>query len=80
MPERYSSLAHLLQETRGSRSKYRVAKATGIAHGNLVGMEQGTRFPNERTLQTLCDFYGLDFDTTVLLVAHDKLRQKGRVR
>ncbi len=79
LPETRPSLAHLLREARGLRSKYHVAKATGVAHGNLVGMERGTRFPNEQTLQRLCAFYGLDFDAAVLLAAHDKLAQRSGV-
>jgi hypothetical protein len=71
------SLAQLLREARGARSKYHVAKATGVSHGNLFGMEAGTRFPSERTLKVLCDFYGLDFEVVVLVSAHDKLRRAG---
>lgn len=76
MSRSYLSLAHLLRKARGSRSTYCVAKATGVAHSNLVGMELGKRFPNEWTLQTLCDYYEIDFDTAALLVAHDKLKQR----
>jgi hypothetical protein len=71
------SLAHLLREARGTRSKYRVAKATGVSHGNLFGMKAGTRFPNERTLKVLCDFYGLDFEAALVTCARDKLRRAG---
>jgi transcriptional regulator with XRE-family HTH domain len=71
------SLAQLLRAARGTGSKYRVAKATGVAHSNLRGMEAGTRFPSERTLKALCDFYGLDFDAVILISARDKLRRAG---
>ncbi len=73
----HRSLAQLLRAARGTCSKYRVAKATGVAHGNLFGIEAGTRFPNERTLKVLCDFYGLDFEQVVLVSARDKLRRAG---
>ncbi len=69
------SLAHLLREARGTRSKYAIERATGIAHGNLHGMENGTRFPSEATLRTLCAFYGIAFDAAVLVIARDKLER-----
>ncbi len=72
-----SSLAQILQDARGTRSKYAVAKATGISHGNLFGMEQGTRFPSARTLSALCSLYGIDFEAAVLAMTRDKLRQAG---
>lgn len=69
------SLAQLLREARGPRSKYAVERATGIAHGNLHGMENGTRFPSEGTLRALCAFYGIAFDAAVLASARDKLER-----
>ncbi len=69
------SLAHLLREARGTRSKYAIERATGIAHGNLHGMENGTRFPSEGTLRTLCAFYGIEFDRAALAIARDKLKR-----
>jgi len=74
------SLAEVLRVARGTRSKYSVAQATGVSHGNLTGMERGTRLPSEGTLARLCAFYGLDFDATALIAAHDRLRRKSEAR
>lgn len=72
------SFAQLIRDARGTRSKYAIAKATGVSHGNLFGMERGVRFPAESTLKALCDFYGLDFDAAAVAIAHDKLRRADR--
>lgn len=73
------TLAYVLRHARGDRSKYAVAKATGVSHGNLTGMERGTRLASEETLARLCAFYCLDFDAVALVTAHDRLRRKSRL-